>query len=128
MSIEDTIYEYQGKYIAGLGGSMAYNGGKYQFTDKAMNRRVIKLMLKMKLKRIKHLDLFVAHAPAYKLNDSDDLPHTGFAAFYKILDRVKPSVFAHGHVHINYGRDFKRDSDYNGVRVVNAYEKYIIEI
>ncbi|MBR4514023.1 MAG: metallophosphoesterase family protein [Lachnospiraceae bacterium] len=126
--IDDKIYEYQGHYIAGLGGSMAYNGGNYQYTERAMNLRVTKLLIRMKLKRIKKLDLFVAHSPAYKLNDSDDLPHTGFAAFYRILDKVKPAVFAHGHVHINYGRDFKRDSDYNGVRVVNAFERYIIEI
>ena len=40
----------------------------------------------------------------------------------------KPKLFAHGHVHINYGRDFKRDSMYNETRVINAFEKFIVEI
>jgi hypothetical protein len=31
-------------------------------------------------------------------------------------------------VHINYGRDFKRISEYKNTKVVNAFEKYIIEI
>ena len=59
---------------------------------------------------------------------TEHLPHTGFQAFYQILDEYEPLLFAHGHVHINYGRDFKRISEYKNTKVVNAFEKYIIEI
>ena len=74
------------------------------------------------------LDILITHSPAFELNDSTDLPHTGFQAFYQILDEYEPLLFAHGHVHINYGRDFKRISEYKNTKVVNAFEKYIIEI
>ena len=124
--IDDKVYEYNGLRIAGLGGSMCYNFGKYQYTEKQMNKRVSKLWLKMK--KMKGIDLLITHSPAYHLNDSSDLPHTGFQAFYRVLDTFKPQVFAHGHVHINYGRDFKRESMYGETKVINAFEKYIIEI
>ena len=122
--IDDKVYEYQGYRIMGLGGCMSYNGGPNQYTEKQMKKRFQKLKLGVK----GGLDILITHSPAYHMNDSDDLPHTGFKVFFEILDKYKPKLFAHGHVHINYGRDFKRLSDYNGTKVVNAYERYIIEI
>lgn len=124
--IDNDIYVYEGMRIMGLGGCMCYNYGKLQFTERQMRRRYRKMWFK--LWRRKGIDILVTHAPAYRLNDGSDLPHTGFKIFRKIMDKYKPKVFAHGHVHINYGRDFKRESEYNETRVVNAYEKYIIEI
>lgn len=124
--IDDKVYEYQGYKIMGLGGCMNYNGGQNQYTEKQMKKRFKKLKLKLGLKG--GLDILITHSPAYHMNDSDDLPHTGFKTFLEILDKYKPKLFAHGHVHINYGRDFKRLSDYNGTIVVNAYERYIIEL
>ena len=117
---------HEGVRIAGLGGSMCYNFGMYQFTEDEMKKRVRKL--RRKIKKAGGLDILITHSPAFELNDSTDLPHTGFQAFYQILDEYEPLLFAHGHVHINYGRDFKRISEYKNTKVVNAFEKYIIEI
>lgn len=124
--IDDDVYVYRGVRIAGLGGCMCYNFGSYQFTEKEMQKRVRKL--RKKIKKSDGVDVFVTHAPAFQLNDSEDLPHTGFQAFYEILDAYEPMLYAHGHVHINYGRDFKRISQYGNTKVVNAFEKYIIDI
>lgn len=124
--IDDDIYVHDGVRIMGLGGCMSYNYGPYQFTDKDMRKRYRKL--KRKIRKHKGIDILITHSPAYKLNDSDDLPHTGFSVFLDIMDTHSPKLFAHGHVHINYGRDFKRESTYGNTRVVNAYEKYIVEI
>jgi Icc-related predicted phosphoesterase len=124
--IDDDVYVYKGVRIMGLGGSMKYNRGKYQYTENEMRRRAAKLWFKIKWRR--GIDILVTHSPAYKLHDSDDLPHTGFTTFLEIMDKYEPKIFAHGHVHINYGRDFKRESIYKNTRVINAYEKYIIEI
>lgn len=124
--IDDDVYVHEGIRIMGLGGCMSYNYGPYQFTQDEMRKRAKKL--KKKLKKVKGLDVLVAHSPAYKLNDSEDLPHTGFEAFIEIMDEYKPKLFAHGHVHINYGRDFKRESYYKETKVINAFEKYIVEI
>ena len=124
--IDDDVYVHEGVRIAGLGGSMCYNFGMYQFTEDEMKKRVRKL--RRKIKKAGGLDILITHSPAFELNDSTDLPHTGFQEFYQILDEYEPLLFAHGHVHINYGRDFKRISEYKNTKVVNAFEKYIIEI
>ena len=126
ISIDDDVYEYQGYRIMGLGGCMCYNYGPNQFTEKEMTKRFRKL--KRKIKRLGGIDILVTHAPAYKLNDSEDLPHTGFKVFHDIVEEYKPKLFAHGHVHINYGRDFKRICKHNETTVVNAFEKYVIDI
>jgi Icc-related predicted phosphoesterase len=124
--IDDNVYVYKGVRIMGLGGSMKYNRGAYQYTEREMRRRAAKLWFKVKWH--KGIDILITHSPAYKLHDSDDLPHTGFITFLEIMDKYEPKVFAHGHVHVNYGRDFKRESVYKNTKVINAYERYIIEI
>ena len=124
--IDDDVYVHNGVRILGLGGCMCYNYGQFQYTDSQMKKRLKKL--RRKIKRNKGIDILVTHAPAKGLNDSSDLPHSGFQTFIDIMDEYNPRLFAHGHVHINYGRDFKRESFYNETRVINAYEKYIIEI
>ena len=126
--IDGSVYEYNGIRIAGLGGSMQYNfyGSPHQYTEKDQEKRVRKL--KRKIKKCGGVDIFVSHSPAFGINDSSDLAHTGFRCFLDILDEYSPKYFIHGHVHINYGRDFVRESAYENTRVINAYEKYIIEI
>ncbi len=124
--IDDTVYVHDGIRIAGLGGCMEYNTGTYQFTEKKMWIRAHKL--RWKIKRRGGLDILITHAPAYKLNDGKDLPHMGFRTFINLIEEFKPKIYAHGHVHINYGRDFKRESMYGETRVINAFEKYIVEL
>lgn len=124
--IDDDVYVHNGVRILGLGGSMCYNFGAHQFTEQEMKKRVRRV--KKKIKKAGGVDIFITHSPAFRLNDSEDLPHTGFQAFYEVLDIYEPILFAHGHVHINYGRDFKRESYYRKTRVINAFEKYIVEI
>ncbi len=124
--IDDDIYVHDGLKIMGLGGCMSYNYGPLQFTEAEMKKRARKL--RRKAKRLGGVDVLITHSPAYRLNDGKDLPHTGFQVFLDLMDEYKPQLFAHGHVHINYGRDFKRESMYNGTKVINAFEKYIVEI
>lgn len=45
--IDDKIYEFEGLRILGLGGSMRYSGGKYQFTERGMRKRVKKLWFQL---------------------------------------------------------------------------------
>ena len=124
--IENDIYVHNGVRILGLGGSMRYKPGIHQYTQYEMHKRVRRMWFK--LKRHKGFDILLTHAPAYNLNDGDDLPHRGFEAFLTLLDKYKPAFFVHGHVHMNYGRKFPRTSTYNETQVINAYEKYIFEI
>lgn len=126
ISIEDKIYVYNGIRIMGLGGSLRYNGGKNQYTQNQMKRRLRKMWLPLKIN--KGIDIFVTHAPAAGLNEGDDHVHKGFEAFLDVLDTYKPKYFVHGHIHKNYQSNFVRESKYKETMIVNGYDRYIIEI
>ena len=104
--IDDDIFEYKGIRILGLGGSMRYTSGKYQYTEREMKQRIRKLWFKLFRKR--GFDILVTHAPAYQLNDGRDLPHQGFRTFINLIEKYNPKFFLHGHVHLSYGRNHKR--------------------
>lgn len=123
--IEDDIYVHEGIRIMGLGGSMRYNPSNHQYTDREMFRRVRKMWFKIFMRG--GFDILVTHAPAFDLNDGQNLPHRGFKAFRQLLDRYKPKYFLHGHVHMSYGREHKRLDQYQETKIINAYERYIFE-
>lgn len=123
--IDDRIYVHQGVRILGLGGSMRYREGKYQYTERQMARRVGKLVFRLFWKR--GFDILVTHAPAYQLNDGRDLPHQGFKVFRMLLDKYRPRFFLHGHVHMSYGRSHKRYDKYEDTHVINAFERCVFE-
>lgn len=124
--IEDDIYVFEGIRILGLGGSMEYiPKASNQYSEKSMRKRVRKL--RYKLWRNKGFDILVAHAPAYQVNDLEDLPHRGFKVFRTLMEKYEPKYFFHGHVHANYSRKFKRIDTFGKTTVVNGYEYYIIE-
>ena len=124
--IEDTIYEYNGVRILGLGGSYRYKQGKNQYTEKEMKRRIGKLRFQLFRKR--GFDILVTHAPAYGLNDGENLCHRGFESFWDLIEKYKPKYFVHGHVHMNYGRQFPREDHIGETKVINAYHHYVVEI
>ncbi|MCI8506258.1 MAG: metallophosphoesterase [Lachnospiraceae bacterium] len=124
--IEDQIYEYRGVRFLGLGGSMRYKEGPWQFTQRQMNRRVRKLWLKFSLRR--GFDVLVTHAPVWHINDHDNLVHTGFHAFRRLIDKYQPKLMLHGHVHLNYGMKAERSRTLGDTRIINAYERYVAEI
>ncbi len=124
--IDDQIYVYRGVRILGLGGSMKYNYGPYQYSDAEMKRRILKL--KLKLQRKKGFDILVSHSPALGINDGDDIPHRGFIGLTELLIDYSPTLFLHGHVHLNYGRGVKREETYMDTRVINAYERYVFDV
>ena len=44
------------------------------------------------------------------------------------MDEYKPKYFVHGHVHMNYDSDVPRRMTYGETEIINAYERYTIEI
>ena len=123
--IEDEIYVYKGVRILGLGGSMKYNSDECQYTEREMRKRVRKL--RWKLFRSKGFDILVTHAPAYGLNDGDDLPHRGFKVFNTLIEKYNPKYFLHGHVHMRYGRKHVRFDTCGDTKVINAFERCVFE-
>lgn len=124
--IDGKLYEYEGIRILGLGGSMRYKDGQHQYTQRQMNRRIQKLYPYIWWK--KGFDILLTHSPAWQINDGKDLPHTGFKGFRYLMERYAPRYFIHGHMHLSYGPSVKRKCVYQDTTVINAYERYIIEI
>lgn len=123
--VDEQLYEYKGIRILGLGGSMCYTGGAHQYTEQEMQKRVVKLLLKIMLKG--GFDILLTHAPAYGLNDGEDLPHRGFRIFNRLINRYKPKYFIHGHVHMSYGKKHKRYEKIGETNVINAFERCVFE-
>lgn len=124
--IENRIYKFNGIRILGLGGSYRYKPGLNQYTELQMVRRVSKLFLKIKLNR--GFDILVTHSPAKGVHDGEDMCHRGFQVFNRLIEKYHPKYFVHGHVHMNYGRQFPREDYIGDTCVVNAFERYVIEI
>lgn len=123
--IEDKIYNHNGIRILGLGGSMRYSMGNNQYTQGQMTNRVRKMKFKLLISR--GFDILLTHSPAFGFGDGTDLPHTGFKVFNNLLEKYKPQYFVHGHTHLNYGREYKRISNFGETQVINAFERYTFD-
>lgn len=123
--IDDAIVEYNGIRFMGLGGCKKYHEGPHQVTEGEMRRRIRRLSWKMK--RLGGVDVLVTHAPPEGLGDGDDPAHWGFKALRDLLDKMPPRYLLHGHVHLRYGEK-ERVREYNGTTLINACERYTLEI
>lgn len=124
--IEDKVVEFGGVRILGLGGSIRYGRGTHQYTERQMAWRVFKAH--WRIKRKKGVDLIVTHSPVRGLGDQDTRTHRGFECFHKLLDTHKPKYWAYGHVHMRYSSQHARVIEHGPTRLINACERYIIEI
>lgn len=124
--IEDKLVTVNGLRILGLGGSRLYSGGKNQYTERQMKTRIVRLT--WKLRRAGGVDIVLTHAPAYGLGDTDDYAHQGFASFLPLLEKYQPRYLIHGHVHMEYGHQIPRVLQYQNTTIINAYERYELEI
>ena len=83
--------------------------------------------LRHKIRRRKGLDILISHAPAFGINDGEDLPHRGFRCFLHLLDRHQPKYFVHGHMHLSKNPSLKRITKYHDTTVINACGRYVLE-
>jgi len=60
--------------------------------------------------------------------DGEDYAHRGFECLMKLVDKYRPKYLVHGHVHMNYGAEIKRTLQRGDTTVVNAWERYVVEI
>ncbi len=124
--IDDRIEVVDGVRFLGLGGCRPYKEGKYMYTEEQMQRRIDRIS--HQIRKFGGFDVLVTHASARGIGDSEDLPHQGYEAFYALLERYHPPYMIHGHMHKCYDYMFQRENQYGKTRVLNAYEKYLIEI
>ena len=124
--IDDQLIVYKGVRILGLGGCKKYRDAPHHYTEKEMQKRIRKL--RWKLWRHKGVDIVVTHAPPKGVGDADDLAHQGFEELLRLIDKYHPKYLLHGHVHLSYGTDKTRVREYNGTTVINASERYVLEV
>ena len=126
VNLDGRIRDFHGLRVMGLGGSIAYNDGVYGFSEAQMRRRVARMVLLAQATG--GIDLLVTHVPPRGAGDLDDLPHQGFACFNMLLDRLRPPLMLHGHIHREYGRIEPELAHPAGTRIVNCCGSTRIEV
>jgi len=124
--IEDKVVNIGGIRILGLGGSVRYSKGKHQYTEWQMKGRVRRAH--RLIKRSKGVDLIVTHSPVRGFGDDDTPVHRGFECFQSLLEKHRPRYWAYGHVHMRYSNKHPRLIQHGETTLVNACERYMIEI
>ncbi len=124
--IDDQIVEFNGLRILGLGGCRKYHPGAHQYTERQMRKRIARL--RWHLWRSRGVDIVVTHAPPEGVGDSEDPAHWGFEALRRFIDKYAPEYLFHGHVHLRYGMDQTRVRICGKTTVINASERYVLEI
>lgn len=124
--IDDQLVVYNGVRILGLGGCRKYNNSPLQYTERQMRQRIRKL--RFKLWRSGGVDIVVTHCPPEGLGDSEDRAHWGFAALRELIDKYHPQYLVHGHVHMTYNHTVPRVIEHQGTKIINAYERTVLEI
>ena len=78
------VEDDSGLLLAGLEGCVTYNDGPYQYTQNQYWRSVFRLVPRLLLNKARlgrYLDIFVAHAPPWKIHAMNDPAHIGVKAF-----------------------------------------------
>ena len=114
--------------IAGMSGSSKYNNGACQYTDSEMKAKLLKLVPRLIWNKIRYgrcLDIFLTHATPRHIHDHEDPCHIGFDSFNWFLQKFKPALMIHGHIHL-YDMREERIGTYYGTKIINAYAHCIL--
>lgn len=126
VSIDGQLRDFRGLRVMGLGGSIRYNDEVHGFTEAEMARKAARMALLASATG--GVDLVVTHAPLRGYGDLDDLPHRGFEALGRLVERTRPRYLLHGHVHLEYGRIERVREHPCGTTIVNVCGSYVLEI
>ncbi len=129
-NLDSRVEKINSVIFAGLEGSILYNYGEHQYTERQMQRKILGLAPALyfnKLTTGRFLDVLVAHSPPRGIHDGNDTAHMGFKAFLKFIRRYRPKYLLHGHTHI-YDVNYKRIFEYEGTKVINCYNFAILDI
>ena len=116
--------------IAGASGSMRYNNGLCQYTERQMFFRLLALapvLLWNKLRYGRYLDIFLTHAAPRHIHDREDACHKGFECFNWFIKKFQPTYLVHGHIHL-YDMNSPRFTQSENTMVVNAFSHCIIDL
>lgn len=121
------ILSVGGVRILGLGGSLRYRPDAVNmYTEPEMASRIASL--RRKLRATGGFDILLTHAPIRGVGDEEHISHRGFECFGPLLDRYRPAVMVHGHVHQSYSPFFRRQREYHGIPVINACSSFAFDL
>jgi len=126
--VGSAVRREKGMIIAGLGGSMMYNRGTNQYTERQMKREIWKLFPRLLINRIfrgRWVDILLTHAAPWGIHDKQDPCHRGFKCFLWFMRVFKPRYLLHGHIHL-YDLSELRTTKYENTLVINVYSQYLI--
>lgn len=112
-----------GLLLAGIEGSLQYNQGRYQYSQEEMWAMILWMAPRLMINHLlygRYLDIFVTHAPPWRIHDKDDLPHQGIKAFRWLIRVFRPAYFLHGHIHIYQQYDITQ-TQVEDTQVINSY-------
>ncbi|MFD5828691.1 metallophosphoesterase [Lentzea sp. NPDC060358] len=129
VNADERVVDVAGLRIAGLGGSIRYNKGPNQWTERQQARRarrVSRLAAWRRLRDGRGVDVLLTHSPPRDCGDEPDAPHRGFECFRGLVSRLQPSVMLHGHIH-PHGVP-RPDRELGSTRVVNVVPQKLLDI
>ncbi|MEV7091316.1 metallophosphoesterase [Amycolatopsis sp. NPDC051045] len=102
INADGRVVDVAGLRFAGLGGSIRYNDGPNQWTQRQQARRARKLVRRARLRRWRDgrgVDVLLTHSPPLNLGDRADPPHRGFGCLHRTIEALRPKWLLHGHIH-----------------------------
>jgi hypothetical protein len=130
MHMDARVRKVKSVLVAGLGGSLWYNGGENQFTDFRIALRIGRMIPRLLINRLRHgrfLDILLTHAPPFGINDGPDRCHLGFKPLLWFMRTFRPRYLIHGHIHL-YSSSAARSTRYYDTEVINAYDHVVVEL
>lgn len=129
VNADERVIDVAGLRIAGLGGSIRYNKGPNQWTERQQARRarrVTRLAAWRKLRDGRGVDVLLTHSPPLDCGDEPDAPHRGFACLGTLVSRLQPTLMLHGHIH-PHGHA-RPDRFVGSTRAVNVVPLKVLEV
>ena len=119
---------YLGITMAGLEGSIYYNGRNVQHTESRMATFALQLLPRLVIRRFRHgygADYLVTHSSPRNIHDADDRAHHGFRSFLWLMRLGQPRYLIHGHVDV-WDRRKPTETLYYKTKVININPKRLL--
>jgi calcineurin-like phosphoesterase family protein len=129
VNVDAGVVDVAGLRIAGLGGSIRYNDGPNQWTERQQARRARRMARLAGWRRLRDgrgVDVLLTHSPPAGCGDQPDPPHRGFACLHDTVRRLRPQLLLHGHIHPHGSAT--PDRRLGGTRVVNVVGYQVFEV
>jgi hypothetical protein len=123
-NIHGRVVTAAGLRIAGWGGVPRYReDGEGQYTPLQAHWGLGMLALRAR----KGVDILLTHAPPTGPHAGQDHAHRGCAAIHTFMERRRPCLLVHGHIHEYEGKKPDYHDERSGTEVMNVYGYRVVE-